>query len=501
MKKCLLLLAAGLLSIGASAQTAETLKVALPAYPWKVAAGSDAPATVNFTQGYALFNLIANGFSVDTYTGYKLEYTALSSTDNIQLKISTGNDATALYPAFTAESGTLEGTFDGLTGWISTLGIQTKEGVTGSITITKFSLIKADGTADVASYYGTGWGYEVSQEINTLNFTGQYGFALITRTDGSACTYDPETDPKGQYTFTIELEEAAPSAIGFEADYWNPTGGQDGKGGDEGLIWASIAAGSKTATLIVNADKCDGKAVSNIYVKSSKDNDNGEYYSTPVSIKIKSVTRAYTTNKTSDEFAYHYKFPLVDDYVILKEYLDKFDDTDLAIFTYSCSWDGSTSYNNWGVCGLKNPEVEKVNECFIFMPIKHTTGGSYDYSFSTTIGAIQTGVGHHDAETATEANPNADTEEWDGVRWESWGGSWNPPVTCTKLTFMVHSDKTVKFTEEEPEALRPVSGATVVSSEVFTLTGEKVAAPVRGVNIIRQTLSDGTSRTDRKSVV
>lgn len=45
-----------------------------------------------------------------------------------------------------------------------------------------------------------------------------------------------------------------------------------------------------------------------------------------------------------------------------------------------------------------------------------------------------------------------------------------------------------------------VSDADVVSTEYFSPSGTKLSAPQRGLNIVRQKMSDGTVRT-RKTIV
>ena len=77
--------------------------------------------------------------------------------------------------------------------------------------------------------------------------------------------------------------------------------------------------------------------------------------------------------------------------------------------------------------------------------------------------------------------------------WSNTNGS----VTCvtTKISVEVYTNKVISA------AVKNVSSsASVVSTEYYSLTGAMSATPVRGINIVKQTLSDGSTRYSKRLV-
>lgn len=486
MNKSLLLFAAAwLIGAGATAQDAENLIV--KAGGWNVTAiGTITSTVVSFTSNYGEFKLTDSSISKSDYKGFKIEFSDLKDLDGggVHLKIGKavmdgGSDnGVYQYVNFSQGSdGVLEGTFsDDLDNEIATFNAQCN--LSGeSVTITKVTLVKTDGTEVVCSPGSVSWGCSAEQKGETtgLTFTGQYGYGYILAADGSALTYDPETEKNVVYTYTVELDAPTAAKVTVELD------ALDDKGGESGFAWYDIEAGSSSTTFEVSAEKVS-KAVSNIYIKGTS----GTASDYPFSINFKSITRTKVVNrdKTIDETKNKYTLDLKNGQVILASDLEKFDDNDLVVISYSCAWEGSASFNGWGVGGLRNPE-DKANDA-VSLKAKATPG---DYTYVTFIDELKEIVGHHAAEAEGE---NADTEEWDGIYWFTWGlTQGSTELTTTKGSVTVYSDKVIKT-----DALPAIpAGAEVVSSVYYNAAGRVSAAPFRGLNIVRQTLSDGTTRT------
>ncbi|MBQ2322789.1 MAG: hypothetical protein II375_09605 [Bacteroidales bacterium] len=78
------------------------------------------------------------------------------------------------------------------------------------------------------------------------------------------------------------------------------------------------------------------------------------------------------------------------------------------------------------------------------------------------------------------------TNQW-GISWTVWNTN-NHKISRVKVEF---------FTKGST-ALRPLSStAEVVATEFYSLSGAKLSAPRRGLNIVVRTLSDGSRQTDK----
>lgn len=271
----------------------------------------------------------------------------------------------------------------------------------------------------------------------------------------------------------------SPLALIVECDYLK-------EGKDDGYAWNNIAKGATSVKFTVDAASCTKGAMSNLYIKASEANDSKDdkgngCYASPYTVKFKSITRTKTIKRSTDTsgFKYNYKLPTENDgQVILKSVLEKFDETDIVVFNFTCA-DGS-KYVGWGVAGLRSPlNKDKDN---VSIAIANGDGANTYITFVDELLAI---CGHHDAETGD----NVDATEWDGLYYFSWSFDG---MTFTKGDIVVYSNKVVEFDNALPNIK---SDATVISSEVYSLSGKKVAAPVRGVNIVKQKLSDGSTRT------
>ena len=485
MNKCLLLLAASLVAGGASAQDVENLAVKVE-NSWNVAPVASS-AAISFNNDYGEFKLISSPITKTAYKGFKVEFADLvnaEGSDGVHLKIGKANTVDKedkgvySYPSFSAATdGVLEGDFaEELVDEIEVINVQCNK-AGESVNVKKFTLIKADGTEEVrTSLGGVAWGCSAEQEVNGLTFTGQYGSALIKTADGASVVYDPETEKNVVYTYNIELAEPATGKVTIEFDALND------EGGDAGFAWHNIERGQSSITFEVSAEKC-AKAISNIYIKGG-DDDKSIY---PFTVLFKSVTRTKVVNrdKTIDPTKNQYNINLKNNgQVILASELEKYNDDDIVVFNYSCDWDDpSVSFNGWGIGALRNPEAKEENV------VTFNAGKEKgDYTYVTFIDELKKIVGHHAAEPEGE---NADTEEWDGLYWFTWSTkNGDCEITTTKGSVVVYTDVTAAAL---PQVKLPAD-ASVVSSQYISLTGKVAAAPHRGVNIVRQSLSDGSVR-------
>lgn len=488
MKKSLLLFAAALVAGGASAQEVENLVVKVE-NSWNVSPVASS-AAISFTSDYGEFKLITSSITKTAYKGFRVEFSDLvnaEGSDGVHLKIGKVNNVkneetgkeedkgVYSYPSFAAATdGVLEGEFaENLVDEIEVINVQCNK-AGESIKINKFTLIKADGTEEVrTSLGGVAWGCSAEQDVNGLTFTGQYGSAIIKTADGKSATYDPEIEKNVVYTYNIEFTEPVPGKVTVELDAL----GADGK--ESGFGWNNIEKGSSSISFEVSAEKC-AKAVSNIYIKGG---DDGKVY--PFTVIFKSITRTKVVNrdKTPDPTKNQYKINLKNGQVILASDLEKYNDDDIVVFNYSCDWDDpSVSFSGWEIGGLRKPEAKEEN--VVTLNAGKEKG---DYTYVTFIDELKKIVGHHAAEPEGE---NADTEEWDGLYWFTWGTkNGDCELTTTKGSVVVYTDVKTSI----PEVKLPAD-ASVVSLQYISLTGKVAAAPHRGVNVVKQTLSDGSVR-------
>lgn len=488
MKKALFLLAAGLFAHQAMAADVETLKVD-GSNTWNATPIAGVRTPISFTNDYGEFKLISSSISKTEYKGFKIEFTDLVDAEEgggVHVKVGKtvtvdGSDKDVYqYVNFSqATDGVLTGEFSAdLDDDIATFNVQCNK-AGESITITGFTLIKADGSEEVATALGgVSWGCTASQDVSGITFLGQYGYEKIVAADGSSLTYDPVTEKDIVYTYNIELVEAAGQTLLFEVDKAKDDGS------DTGMKWINVAADQTVITFEVSAATCTSP-VTNIYVKATPDSKSGAY---PFTIKFKSITRTKVDNSVNTDLN---KYSILrNTQVILKSDLEKFDLTDKVVFSYSYEWDDtSVNFNGWGMGGIRSAADNQTN----IVDIKGTSApGTYEYTI--TVGDLIAVCGHHAAEGEGE---NKDNTEWDGLYWFMWNNA-NNGVTCTttKIGVYVYSSKEVTIDPDKPTAVKDAaSQLEVVSAEYYNLMGVKSAAPVHGVNIVRQTLSDGSVRT------
>ena len=484
MKKLLFLLAAGLFAHQAMAADVETLKID---GTWNATPIAGVRTPISFTSNYGEFKLISSSITKTDYKGFKVEFTDLVDVEGggVHLKIGKAviedgkDDGVYKYFNFSsATDGVLSGEFaEDIDDEIATFNVQCNK-AGESITITKFTLIKADGSEEEAtSLGGVSWGCTAQQDISGITFTGQWGYGKIVAADGSSLTYDPVAEKDIVYTYNIELAAAAGATLVFEVDKAK----EDGS--DTGMNWINVAADQTTITFEVSAATCTSP-VTNIYVKA----DQGDVAVYPFTVNFKSITRTKVDNSVNTDLN---KYSILrSSQVILKSDLEKFDATDKVVFSYSYAWDdASVSFNGWGMGGIRSAADNATN----LVDIKGTsTPGTYEYV--TTVGDLIAMCGHHSAEGEGE---NKDNTEWDGLYWFMWDNT-NSSVVCTttKIGVTVYSSKEVTIDPDKPTSVKDAEAQLdVVSSEYYNLMGVKSAAPVHGVNIVRQTLSDGSVRT------
>lgn len=481
MKKLLLLLTAGVFAnLGAHAQVVENLVID-GGNTWNATPIVGGSASITFTHGYGEFKLITKSITKTDYKGFKLEFSGLEVGDGgeIHLKIGKavmdGDSDNGKYSYVVLTGDKIEGTFsDALDDEIATLNVQCTKGGE-AVKVTKFTLVKADGTEEVQTQLGgVAWGCTSKQDVIGITFIGQYGYEKILEADGSAITYDPVAEKNVVYTYNIEFESALDNSLLFEVDGV----GSDGK--DVAMNYNNATKGATSAKFEISADKCSAP-VTNVYIKANAESGY------PFTVKFKSVTRTKVVNrdKTIDESKNKYVLPLKNGQIILASDLEKFNDNDIVVFNYSCVWDDpSVSFSGWGMGSLRNPEDKEKSVVDIMAGAK-----SGDCQYVTFIDELKAIVGYHAPE---ETGENADTEEWDGIYYFSWNNK-NGGVECvfTKGDIVVYTDKVVEIGTAIVEV---PADADVVSTEFVSISGTVSSVPFRGLNVVKQTLADGSVR-------
>lgn len=481
MKKLLLLLTAGIFAnLGAHAQVVENLVID-SGNPWNATPIVGGSASITFTDPYGEFKLINKAITKTDYKGFKLEFSGLEVGDGgeIHLKIGKavmdGDSDNGKYSYVVLTGDKIEGTFsDELDDEIATLNVQCTKGGE-AVKVTKFTLVKADGTEEVQTQLGgVAWGCTSKQDVIGITFTGQYGYEKILAADGSAITYDPFAEKNVVYTYNIEFESALDNSLLFEVD------GVDSDGKDVAMNYNNVAQGATSAKFEISADKCSAP-VTNVYIKANAESGY------PFTVKFKSVTRTKVVNrdKTIDESKNKYVLPLKNGQIILASDLEKFNDNDIVVFNYSCVWDDpSVSFSGWGMGSLRNPEDKEKSVVDIKAGAK-----SGNCQYVTFIDELKAIVGHHAPE---ETGENADTEEWDGIYYFSWNNK-KGDVECvfTKGDIVVYTDNVVEIGTAIVEV---PADADVVSTEFVSISGTVSSVPFRGLNVVKQTLADGSVR-------
>lgn len=482
MKKLLLLLTAGVFAnLGAHAQVVENLVID-GGNKWNATPIVGGSASITFTDPYGEFKLINKAITKTDYKGFKLEFSDLEVGDGaeIHLKIGKavmdgdGNDK-GKYSYVVLNGDKIEGTFsDELDDEIATLNVQCTKGGE-AVKVTKFTLVKADETEEVQTQLGgVAWGCTSKQDVIGITFIGQYGYEKILAADGSAITYDPVAEKNVVYTYNIEFESALDNSLLFEVDGV----GSDGK--DVAMNYNNATKGATSAKFEISADKCYAP-VTNVYIKANAESGY------PFTVKFKSVTRTKVVNrdKTIDESKNKYVLPLKNGQIILASDLEKFNDNDIVVFNYSCVWDDpSVSFSGWGMGSLRNPEDKEKSVVDIMAGAK-----SGNCQYVTFIDELKAIAGHHAPE---ETGENADTEEWDGIYYFSWNNK-KGDVECvfTKGDIVVYTDKVVEIGTAIVEV---PADADVVSTEFVSISGTVSSVPFRGLNVVKQTLADGSVR-------
>ena len=467
-------------NLGAHAQVVENLVID-GGNPWNATPIEGGSASITLTDPYGEFKLINKAITKTDYKGFKLEFSDLEVGDGgeVHLKIGKavmdGDSEKGKYSYVVLTGDKIEGTFsDELDDEIATLNVQCTKGGE-AVKVTKFTLVKADETEEVQTQLGgVAWGCTSKQDVIGITFTGQYGYEKILAADGSAITYDPVAEKNVVYTYNIEFESALDNSLLFEVDGV----GSDGK--DVAMNYNNVAQGATSAKFEISADRCTAP-VTNVYIKANAESGY------PFTVKFKSVTRTKVVNrdKTIDESKNKYVLPLKNGQIILASDLEKFNDNDIVVFNYSCVWDDSfVSFSGWGMGSLRNPEDKEKSVVDIKAGAK-----SGNCQYVTFIDELKAIVGHHAPE---ETGENADTEEWDGIYYFSWNNK-NGGVECvfTKGDIVVYTDKVVEIGTAIVEV---PADADVVSTEFVSISGTVSSVPFRGLNVVKQTLADGSVR-------
>ncbi len=494
MKRALLLLAAGLIAQQGFAAASDVEDLTIKAGNWNVSPVTSGVTTaISFSNGYGEFKLISSSISKTDYKGFKVGFSDLVDVEGggVHLKIGksvmdgTIDNGVFQYLNFAdATDNVVTGEFAAdLDDEIATFNVQcNKEGE--SVTITKFILIKNDGTeVEAEALGGVSWGCtaEPKTEVVGLAFSGQYGFAEIISKNGESLAYDPVTEKDIVYTYNFEFSDPLAGKVCFELD--NASG--------SGFAWINGNVGDQSVSFEVSADKYPSTAVAKIYIKASADNDKdsdgdgkNDCYATPYTVKFKSITRTKVDNSI-DETLNAYDI-LTNGQVILKSDLEKFNPEDKVVFTYSVTWDGEADFKGWGVGALRSGSDNTKDNVTLSAPAESGT-----CTYTTTVEDLLAICGKH----AAEEGEGKDNTEWEGIYWFVWGCT-NNDVTCTttKVSAQVYSSNVISAIKDITPA------ATVVSTEYYSLTGAMSATPVKGINIIKQTLSDGTTRYAKKLV-
>ena len=312
MKKIFTLIAAMTMAFSVNAQ--EQLGLDFSGWPWNYETTSvntiGGTPTITCNSQWGEYKLITKSYALSEYKGYKLEFSdAVGEAGNFfQVKIENASGAgqyNNLDPAATV----LEGEFNpdnfGTDQVITTFNLQGMA-VGAKVTLQKVYIIKNDGTEEATAFGGKAWGVDVTGEDSypaqcpiLINFTGQFGGVPFKTLDGKATAHaKADITETNSYKYTVELNQPISGKMMIEYD--NASGG--------GFAWNHFEAGASTLVFYVTPatfeydeeDEETGeiKHVSNpdiakIYIKAAaeNDNDNGDGYTTPIVVDIKSITR------------------------------------------------------------------------------------------------------------------------------------------------------------------------------------------------------------------
>ncbi len=287
MRKLLLSFALAACAIGAEAQTEQLAITISNGWASHFGVSADAPGvTVNFSDQWGEYKLV----SVDStsirseYKGFKI---VCDEAADVQIKIEAPTKEnqydSQCFPITAGEAVT--GNFDEkvLKRGTGSISIQaTEKGA--SVTVSSFSLIKADGTEElITSFVGISWGCSVLdiRTSGSVVFTKQYGQLDIVTKEGANCTFDPTTDGDFSYTYKIEFESPVSIALNAELDDTN----------NSGFAYNDIPVNAQSVEFVVNkttavkGEKKEPTAVGYIYVKAKAESGY------PATVHVKSVTR------------------------------------------------------------------------------------------------------------------------------------------------------------------------------------------------------------------
>ncbi len=305
MKKIFTLIAAMTMAFSVNAQ--EQLGLDFSGWPWNYETTSvnsiGGTPVVAANSQWGEYKLTNAAIDLTVYRSYKFEYADL--TGSFQLKIEGDPTDLNTYAALPTDATVLEDNFKGTEGTITTFNLQTQE-ATGSVKIVKLTLIDKDGNEFVPALGGKAWGVDVTGEDSypaqcpiLINFTGQFGGVPFQTLDGQFTAHaKADITETNSYKYTVELNQPINGKMMIEYD--NASG--------SGFAWNHFEAGASTLVFYVTPatfeydeeDEETGeiKHVSNpdiakIYIKAAaeNDNDNGDGYTTPIVVDIKSITR------------------------------------------------------------------------------------------------------------------------------------------------------------------------------------------------------------------
>lgn len=171
---------------------------------------------------------------------------------------------------------------------------------------------------------------------------------------------------------------------------------------------------------------------------------------------------------------------------ILASEFEKFSDDAKVVFTYkvTATKGSATTFNGWGLGSIK--DIGGTLDGYSVNVVKQEGENSISY----TVGELKTLLAAHDA-----------TYDRYGLIWNVWGQKkpWDAAddesvtdqITVERVSVVVY-----EVAEETSTPVRTIStDAEVISIVYYNVLGVEVAQPQKGINIVKETLSDGTTRT------
>jgi len=287
MKKLFTLIAAALMTIGASAQT---YLIAVDSYPWNYEV-VEYPAETQLSFGQWGQFILATGVDLSQYKGVKVEYTGDASTATaegwVNVKYGDGTDPNSTSYGLDANKTETTVEFEEARKTITSGQLAIQGAVANAkILLKSVKLIAADGTETaIASYPGSGqnlWNVSPFIAGGKINFKGQYGGLRIVDAEGKDITYtnDGTDTDKREIVFTFGSALEAEGLI-FELN--DAAGGFNWLNIDKGIESYTLTLSPETVGSKDDAGNFTAKNLVKLYMKA------GAASGYPMAVDIKSI--------------------------------------------------------------------------------------------------------------------------------------------------------------------------------------------------------------------